>query len=47
MDDNRIRNIFVKAGLEELGNLDRKLFGNKDPLKAGYAADFVKYMKLQ
>lgn len=44
MQDEIARNIFIRAGLEDLCNIDPKKFGNKDPLIEGYATDFVKYM---
>lgn len=44
MQDERVRAVFIKAGLGYLCDLDPKLFGTRDSIKQGYAADFIKYL---
>jgi hypothetical protein len=45
-EDHRIREIFGKAGLGYMCNLDRNKYSYTKTLLKGYAADFVKYMNL-
>jgi hypothetical protein len=46
MNDERVRNIFIKIGLGYLCDLPPDKFDQRKAVKKGYAADFVKYMNI-